>query len=271
MRTKKYNILELQQNREEWSLIKTDLWSSSKRDIFDKRKLAVDMYIDDFSAKEIYENTGINHDKVAKLVTRCLKINPETNTQYGYIALIPNIKINKAISTQINKNISKSKGSFNSLLVSYPSLEIFIRDAYFKKANATLEKRITPANLHKKFLEECKKLKIQDYEYPFNTKDKAQRTFYLYLKKLDNEYPNFSITRENENAKQKFFSTGIGKSIRPIHLTPFSVIQIDGHRIDMLYTVEVRNKHGEIIRMPAMRMWLIAVIDVATRTILGYR
>ena len=33
---------------------------------------------------------------------------------------------------------------------------------------------------------------------------------------------------------------------------------------------QVMNKHGEIVLMPAVRMWLIAVIDVATRVVLGY-
>ena len=78
------------------------------------------------------------------------------------------------------------------------------------------------------------------------------------------------MRRADKNVRQKFYSTGIGRSMRPVPLAPFSVVQLDGHKIDMLYTVDVINKHGELVRMPAMRMWLIAVIDVSTRTILGY-
>ncbi len=270
MRNKKYNLLELQQNRKLWSSIKTDLWDKEKKDIYVMRKKAVDLYIDDIPVTDISKITGMRHNKISKLIERCIKINPNTGMQFGYAALIPNKKVVVNPPNHIPNTTSKSKGSFKTLLLTHPQLESFISDNYFQNANATLEKRISPSNLHKKFLEECRKINIQDYEYPFNTCDKARRTFYKYLEHLEQEHINKAITRENKNAQQKFFSTGIAKSMRPTPLAPFSVVQIDGHKIDMLYTVEVLNRHGEIIRMPAMRIWLLAVIDVATRTILGY-
>ncbi len=53
-------------------------------------------------------------------------------------------------------------------------------------------------------------------------------------------------------------------------LYPFSAVQIDGHIIDMLYTVEIPNTDGTASSIVATRAWLIAVIDVSTRCILGY-
>lgn len=239
MRGKKYNLLELRRNRETWPTVKTNLWSRDKKNIYDRRKKAVDLYIDDVPAKEIFEETGIKHNKVADLISRCIKINPATGEQYGYTALIPNKKVTNKAPSKEKSSTSKTKGAFKALLLKYPGLDVFIRDSYFRKANITLEKNISASNLHKKFLAECKRLKIQDYEYPFNTTDNARRTFYAYLKQLEKEYANLAITRENRNVQQKYFSTGIGKSMRPVPLAPFSVVQLDGHKIDMLYTVEV--------------------------------
>lgn len=270
MRNKKFNLLDLRRYRENWKEIKTELWSNDKRNLFVRRKKAVDMYIDDFPVQKIFNDTGIRSDKVAKLIERCIKTDEETGEQYGYVGLIPNKKLSSNVYTVEQHLTTKAKGSFKSLLLQYPSLDLFIKNAYLKKTQSSFEKKISPSNLHKKFLEECKKLKIQDYEYPFNTKDGAQRTFYKYLKKIEQDYFNLAITREDKNVQQKYFSTGIGRSMRPTPLAPFSVVQLDGHKIDMLYSVEVINKHGELIRMPAMRMWLIAVIDVSTRCILGY-
>ena len=270
MRNKKFNLLDLRRYRENWKEIKTELWSNDKRNLFVRRKKAVDMYIDDFSVQKIFNDTGIRSDKVAKLIERCIKTDEETGEQYGYVGLIPNKKLSSNVYPVEQHLTTKAKGSFKSLLLQYPSLDFFIKNAYLKKTQSSFEKKISPSNLHKKFLEECKKLKIQDYEYPFNTKDGAQRTFYKYLKKIEQDYFNLAITREDKNVQQKYFSTGIGRSMRPTPLVPFSVVQLDGHKIDILYSVEVINKHGELIRMPAMRMWLIAVIDVSTRCILGY-
>lgn len=270
MREKKYNLLELRQNRELWTTVKTDLWEDEKKIIFYNRKRAVDLYIDDSPAAEIYKETGIRHNKIADLVNRCLKINPQTGECYGYAALIPNRKLTCNIQNPGRDTTTKTKGSFKALLLSHPGLDIFIKDVYFRNSKTSLEKNISPSNLHKMFLAECKKIKIQDYEYPFNTTDKARRSFYAYIKQIENDYSDFAIKRESKNTQQKFYSTGVGKRRRSNPLVPFSTVQIDGHKIDMLYTVEVINKHGEKIKMPAMRMWLIAVIDVATRTILGY-
>lgn len=92
----------------------------------------------------------------------------------------------------------------------------------------------------------------------------------MYIKSLEESNIDVIISRQNDNIRQKLTSTGKSQSKRPIPLAPYSVVQIDGHKIDMLYTVEVKNRHGEIILIPATRMWLIAVIDVATRAIIGY-
>lgn len=270
MRNKKYNLLELQHDKQEWTPLKSEFWPEDKKQKYEMSKLAVDMYINDASCEDIFHATGIRNNRLTILVERCLKINPETGKQFGYAALVPNKKIDNKIIHKERNSATKNKGSFRALLTDYPQLGRFIQDTYFGNTQSVLEKKISPANLHKRFLAECRRLHIQSYEYPFNTADKARRTFYAYLKQLDVEYVNQAMKRENANAQQKFFSTGIGESYRINPLCPYSMVQIDGHKIDMLYTVEVKNRHDEIIRMPAIRMWLIAVVDVSTRVVIGY-
>ena len=51
---------------------------------------------------------------------------------------------------------------------------------------------------------------------------------------------------------------------------PYSVVQIDGHRVDALFCVEAEDEYGNEITSIATRMWLIAVIDMYSRCILGY-
>lgn len=271
MRARKYNILELQQERLEWKTVYYDALDDDKRQSFLNRKKAVDMYIDGIELSVINNQTGIGKQNVVRLIEKCMKINPITNEPFGYTGLIQHKQTSSnTTSASRRSNVASARGAFKALLYTHPSLIRFIEDNYFEKNNVSLEKRISKSNLHKKFLEECRKLNIQDYEYPFNTVDKAQRTFYSYLDKISAEKTNDAIKRESQNAQQKYYSTGIGERNRAYPLIPFSTVQIDGHKLDVIYTVEVKNKNGEIIMKPAMRMWLIAVIDVATRTILGY-
>ena len=81
---------------------------------------------------------------------------------------------------------------------------------------------------------------------------------------------NKAIRREGKDQMQKFLSTGFGKSISINPRTPYDIVQIDGHILDVLTVVNTTDINGEVITDIATRMWLIAVIDVATRCIIGY-
>jgi transposase InsO family protein len=269
MAEKKYNLIELKNQSAEWKDVCVDFMKPDEKEYFLTRKKAVDMYIEGISLKEISRITSLPHQRISKLIELCIDIDPITGKQYGYEILICKRKKIKTVGKMKNTT-EKSKGSFESLLLKYPTLRTFLEEVFFNQNGKTLSKNTNVTNLHHMFLEECRKLKIQDYEYPFISKDKAQRTFYSYMRQLENSSIDLLAQRQNKDIRQKLYSTGMKQILRPVPLSPYAVIQIDGHKIDMLYTVEVRNKHDEIILMPATRMWLIAVIDVATRTVLGY-
>lgn len=266
---RKFNLIELKDYREKWNNVCTEMMSDREKILFINKKECVDMYIDGKSLADIQEKTGIKMQNISRLIERCIQINPITEEQYGYAALLPYKRTGHSVSTQ-NTSTHKSRGAFNNLLLTYPQLSLFIKNVYFNTSSKIFSKYISIANLHDIFLEECKKLGIQDYEYPFNTRDYGKRSLYRYVNLLQNNKIDLAQNRLDMNSRKKLLSTGTENVIRPTPIAPYSVIQIDGHKIDMLYTVEVLNKHGEIIDRPAMRLWLIAVVDVATRAILGY-
>lgn len=269
MQERKFNILELQKYREQWDIVCTDMMSTEEIEIFNAKKMAVDMYIDDKSVGLIEDLTKINKQNISRLINKCIQINPATNRQYGYSALINYKHVNNGKNCKVTSSTSTNKGAFNNLLLNYPQLKLYIEEIYSNKSKKSLSKNLSVSNLHNMFLDECRRLGVQDYEYPFNSKDKGKRSLYRYIDGLKKEI-KVAATRINEDSQKKLLSTGTGERLRPIPLAPYSVVQIDGHKIDMLYSVEVMNKHGEIVLMPAVRMWLIAVIDVATRCVLGY-
>ena len=253
----KLDLLELRQNRECWKEINTEALSDEYRERYNKRREAVDLYIDGVAPKIIIEKTGIPGSEIVRCTRRCMEKDSEGNCK-GYAALIP------------NKRVKKTVDKLQKLFLEYPTLEAFVIGNYYGDNKYTLEHNMNIRTLHNKFLQECMRLGIQDYEYPFTLKDKGYVTLYRYIKQLESKMLNLTITRECKDSKQKFYSTGLGESANILPLAPFSHVQIDGHKIDMLYSVEVENEQGEIIFMPATRAWLIAVIDVSTRAIIGY-
>lgn len=260
--------MQLIEYMKDWDDVNCELFSDFKRKTFEQRKRAIELYSKGLSVKEIYNTTGIRPNKISGYIDKCITINPDTGRQYGFEALIPNNKIAKSKRSGFDST-AKRRGSFSHLLAEFPELQQFILGVYVGDPKITLEKNMSVSHMHLLFLEKCRKVKLSDADYPFNTTDKAKRSFYKYVENLG-KMSDLATVRENKNASKKFNSTGTGNQIRNRPLVPFSVIQIDGHKIDMLYSVQVTNNQGETVNMVATRMWLIAVIDVSTRVVLGY-
>lgn len=269
MANKKYNLSELKIERLDWKNVLIEILDDTAKEVFLSRKKAVDMYIDGFTLQAIEDSTKINKASISKYIERCRSINPQDNKPYGYAALLHYKHTNKRVSNRIN-TVSANKGSFRALLLHYPQLQDFIYNNYFGNQKDTLEKIMKVSTLHKKFLAECRQLGIEDYEYPFNTDSKAIRSLERYINELRHKNELKTIKRENKEVQQRFHSTGKGKKHSVTPIIPYSFVQLDGHKIDMLYTVEVLHSDGTVTDLPATRMWLIAIIDVATRAILGY-
>lgn len=253
----KINLSELNEKRILWPDLNTDVMDHEASEKFLRKKRAVDLYIDGLAPSKIAELTGVASSEIIRCVKRCASMDNK-GIMLGYKALLP------------YKHASKKNSKLENLFFTYPTLEPFILGNYFGNKEYTLERNMNFRTLHAKFIEKCINLGIQDYEYPLCLKDKGYPTIVRYIKNKELEMQNTAIKRENKNAKQHFLSTGFGESTNINPLAPYNIVQIDGHKIDMLYSVEVENEHGEQIRMPATRIWLIAVIDVATRTIIGY-
>ena len=253
----KKDLSVVREMRNSWADINEEALPETERAIFLKRKQAVDLYIDGVALKVIEKQTGLRSSEVIRFTNKC-STQDQDGQQWGYRALIP------------NRYCAERHGHLKKLFMEYPELETFVLGNYFGDKKYTLERHMNVRTLHKKFLCKCQEIGIQNYEYPFTTNSKGYTALNNYINEKKKERINLAIRREGKDAQQKFNSTGFGTSTSLIPINPYSLVQIDGHKIDMLYTVEVEDIHGEIRYMPATRMWVIAVIDVATRAILGY-
>lgn len=253
----KKDLSVVREMRNSWWDINEETMPEAERAVFLKRKQAVDLYIDGAALKMIEKQTGVRASEIIRFTDKCCTQDPD-GQMWGYSALIP------------NHYCAERHGHLKKLFMEYPELEAFVLGNYFGDKKYTLERHMNVRTLHKKFLCKCQELGIQNYEYPFTTRSKGYTALNRYINEKKKEKIDLAIRRESKDAQQKFNSTGFGTSTSLIPINPYSLVQIDGHKIDMLYTVEVEDIHGEIQYMPATRMWVIAVIDVATRAILGY-
>ena len=255
------NLTDLQEMRHQWKAIPLEVVPKDKVEVFKQRKQAVDMYIDGFTLKEIEEQTGIYASRISSLVKRCMQFDTDGNV-YGYTALLPGIRIEE-----------KENGvprEFGKLLQKYPTLADFIEGNWFGNAKYTRKKNMSFSVLHELFLEECMRIGIPDFEYPFKTKNQGYNALCKYVRRIEKEYLIKAASRQSKDNQQKIASTGYGKRYTRNAVMPYSVVQGDGHILDVLYTVEYSNIDGTVDRKVATRAWLFPIFDVATRCVIGY-
>ena len=262
MAGKKRNLDELKNSRKTWPQPAAGSLDISAYTKFLLRKQAVDMYIDGAKVMQIQKTTGIPACRVGALVDECTGTG-ENGELIGYCGLLGS-KHNSAGKTE------RRSGEFTKLLDKHPSLKEFILGNYFGDKKYTSEKNMSLITLHGKFIAECRRLGVMQHEYPFSTLNQGYVSLCAYVHHIEEQNLQLQMRRSDKDNAQKLASTGIGERYCLNPLYPFSAVQVDGHIIDMLYTVEIPNDDGSVSRIVATRAWLIAVIDIATRCILGY-
>ena len=265
MRMKKYDPAFLKEKSEEWEKPCSEAVSEDKRDLYEKRILAFDMYADGHTVEEISNATSISSGHIHELIEKCL-MDDGNGKCLGYCALVPG----KHLSGYTRKMPSSGPGRFSSLLEKYPELAEMIRGNLEGDPHYTLEKDISVSTLFKKFLAKCHDIGITQEEYPFSVKSCGQRSFYKYVNSLMKTDIKAVSNHIGNDEKKILASTGRGEKMSSIPSNPYACVQIDGHIIDVEYCVPVEMEDGSIEYLGCQRCWLFPVIDTATRCVIGY-
>lgn len=271
---KAIDIAHLKTERAYWKTVELSCLADSQRLLFLNRKKAVDMYIDGYTIKQIIKETNLKgYGEARRLLLRCLSTD-EYGRYKGYTGLIPYKHLNGQNKRTKKQNIFSSEnsntGMFTSLLAEYPEIKEYIDSLYFGKVKSVLEKNISVKTLHQLFLKKCQQVGVKEYEYPFSVQSKGLRSLYDYTNRLKQYNPSLISSRLSNDANEKLNSTGINQQMVLPEIRPFSVVQIDGHKIDCITTIEIITPKGDKETKTIQRFWILTLIDVATRTILGY-
>ncbi|MCE5169692.1 hypothetical protein LQV63_10240 [Paenibacillus profundus] len=253
----------------EWAIVLIDNLNENDKEVFLKRKKAIDMYMNNQPIKLIRTETGIDFESLRRLVRRCITMNDENGVMLGYRGLIPNKRIRGY--TRISQKNSNYSGMFTQLLKTHSSLKDIIEKYYFQNNKRLItDPKMKAKHIHKKFLEECRRIGISEASYPFNTETLAKRSLERYLKKLDNKSFVQAAGRYGESAARIASSTGSGSEHHISIVRPLERVQFDGHCIDGIFSITFRTPEGDEITRELERIWLLVILDVASRAVIGY-
>jgi len=260
-----------------WPTVLIENLDPENRKIFLERKKAVDLFIStDMKVKDIESVTSLRRDEIHRFVKRCLE-KDENEEIIGYRALIPYKRLKEytrnAFPINKEEDFNNFTGAFSLLLDTYPTLKEFIIDSYFNRKsnkNKINDPIISIKNLHKKFINECRILGLKMNEYPFNTKSLAKKSLERYVKTLSRSHFVEVAKRNGEQAAMVAKNTGIGIKNNPMTIRPLERVEFDGHRIDTSIAIIFKTPEGDEIVEVMNRIWILSIVDVATRAIIGY-
>lgn len=254
-----------------WPTVLIDNLKPEAKDIFLRRKNAVEMYMLHEAIQKIKDNTGIDFVSLRRFIRRCLEVD-DNGMIWGYRALIPNKQISGYKRSRNTLNGSdKMTGAFSLLLDTFPIIKDTIVKFYFNKDKRSVQDPVMRVkHLHKKFLESCRQVGLTEKDYPFNTINLGKRSLERYVHKLAEESFTQAARRHGEEAASIARSTGIQTLHTPMIVRPLERVQFDGHRIDAIFSITFQTPEGDEITEVMDRLWLLVIIDVATRAVLGY-
>lgn len=257
-----------------WEDIYTGNMTVDELQTFNSRKKAIDLFFStELPIDNIVEITGILRSEIYRFASRCIMYD-NSNKILGYRGLIHYrtvVPYNRKLIC--NTNPTNYSGAFQLLLKNYPELKTFLIEEYFNKSkvkNSARERKISFKNLHRKFINECRKLGIKPNEYPFNTTSLARKSVERFIKEISNNYIREVASINGEQSYMLLNNANNSINSNSTITRPLERVEFDGHKLDVITTIVYQTPKGEEIIDILNRIWLLTVVDVATRAVVGY-
>ncbi|MDP9157759.1 MAG: helix-turn-helix domain containing protein [Pseudomonadota bacterium] len=266
----------------QWPTVAYTDFDPSAKAAFQTRMLAVQQYANGRAIKGIELEHGINRRQLYRWLDRALAQHDDGRIN-GYRGLISGVHCNRyeRINPVVVRGEQGSRGTagaFSYLLERYPALSAWLA-LQVKRRKVLLEQIHTDGALrtrlsgltavHDEFLRQCRSAGLTAADYPFNTADKALRVLSRRLKA--EMLRNFGVAAHAAGATHLKGLPRIDDLVSsPTATRPYQVVEFDGHRLDIRLKVIIADPMGFEHEFEIERVWLLVIIDVCTRAVLGY-
>ena len=219
--------------------------------------------------------TGVRSVQIWRLVKRCIEPDVDGRIR-GFRALIPFARsktYERRADVRPTSRVSHSgsSGAMTALLQRHESLTAMLRyqlsiRAVYIGARGQLSGL---HGVHHKFVNACRELGLTSKDYPLSQDRKGIRS----LAKAIREMASQNFARAARLAGSERVSppwSDRDKNSMTIAQRPFDIVEFDGHKIDIRLHVRYEDPAGLIEHIDIDRVWLLVVIDVYSRAIVGW-
>jgi len=263
-----------------WPCVDVSALTVEQKASFTQYKNAVEQFASRTTIGEIEEMTGVNRRQIYRLLDRCLK-QADDGQIFGFRGLVKHRRIVAYVRTaKLSPDCSATgkgfAGAFALLLERYPALATWLQQQICERAvklrqistDGVLKTRLLKLDkLHAGFILQCRAVGITAADYPLNTDRRAIRSLSAYVTAaMLNKFGLAARAAGASHLKGMPRSeNGAGPAVHP-----YQVVEFDGHRLDVRLKISIKDPLGYEQEFEIERIWLLVIIDVCTRAVLGY-
>jgi len=261
-----------------WPEFDSSALTKNQRKTFDARRKALELYSANVVVVAIEEQTAVNRRQIYRLIAACASQHPDGRV-FGWRALVPYTHVavyRRTAKAQRRRDGAGAVGAFGHLLQAYPSLQQWIAEQIRAKRVSVdqlstddgLRLRVRGlTKLHTGFLDRCRELSLSAADYPFNTEHMGIRALATAVRAECMR--TFERGAHLAGAiRLKGLPSDPGST--PAAQQALDVVEFDGHRLDVRLKVVVRDPLGFEQEFEIERIWLLVIVDVWSRAVLGY-
>ena len=260
-----------------WPAIALTALADDKRAAYMQREDAVNRYLAGDTLTVIENTTGVARQQLYNLLRRCLAKHPDGRI-FGFRGLVHYGRIkqydrHKPVSPGRSRQTGGASGAMTQLLDRFPSLRALIKqEIQLHHVSLTDTNRVRGLRaLHAAFLEESTAIGIASHQYPFNQLQRGKRALANTVKMTMNI--SFAAAARASGAElihPVWRDFDDNSAHAPGTLRPFEVAEFDGHKLDIRLRVRLQDPFGLPYDLELKRVWLLVVLDVCTRVVLGW-
>ena len=216
------------------------------------------------------QETRVDRKTLTRLVGRCTTLHTDGRI-YGFRGAVPHLPIKEYERfAQVSINGRGKAGAFKQLRERYPMIEAGLKRSFLERIrpiDTEREVRKSMRSIHRAFLKHCRENGIKVDEYPFTESRLAIRSIYAYFDSLAKE--SFEMAVKHAGGLRARAKPN-DEPHAPAATRAFEVVEFDGHKIDLRLTVKLRDPSGVEQLVEMHRIWILVLLDVATRCVIGY-
>lgn len=244
-----------------WPGVDPSALDAGRRAIYQQREQAVIAYLLGTPLADIERNFRVDRRTLTRLIERCLTAHADGRI-LGLRALIPHTRAKdyQRIAPALRRTEPGGlTGAMGQLFERLPQLaRIVEREISAGLLGLSQSGRLFGLrDVQSKLLAACREGGLTTIDYPFNQNEMGYRSLAVWIRKrLEMRMPIRPAPRTDDawNASSH----------------PFSVVELDGHKLDLRIRVRYTDASGVSIDLESERLFVITLIDVCTRVVIGW-